>query len=691
MLDLIRRSLRRLDTRLALHEKLYWDVVMLPAITLVIVSAILGKVAYDEYSRVQEAEFRLLSAHARNADAKLGSALHKVDRLLTRLGGTPLRARGQLEVDTERLRSDVPSPGILFATDADGRIVAATESTLRGREVATEPFFTAHLEHSTRPAVATPGRDGEGAGAGRLFISRPEETLLGRMAVVFSRPRFDAEGNVAGIVGLTVDYRFFIGVLQAINPDDSESMTVIYNREGDILFRRGDPEKFFGFNMVRIATVYWPHIAAGTPESRHIGPSAINGMTRLFIVRDVGDSGISLILSRQLDEVLATWQRDVLFYVAIFVFLAAVLLPLSAMAARRKRQLLATQEFAEQLIATANVMVVGRDARGRVTIFNETAARISGYAREEVIGRDWCRLTVPADMVEQSGGMCGYRGSDDIPLTIELPMFTKAGQERIVSWNNSVIEEPWAVVSFGVDVTERWNMDAERERFVAMVSHEFRTPLATIDGAIQHLEMHAQGADESVRKRHRKIQKSVERLTVLLDDYLLQERLGRVRHGLNSGAVSPHALLTDLRTTATALSTEHIIDIEDGDAPEIVYCDGDLIRLSLRVLSDNAVKYTPPGTTIRLVCRPVPQTYGGGVEFLVRDNGPGIPEDELPHLFDKFFRGRRAAREAGTGIGLHLAHSVVASHGGTLTACNATGGGAEFRLWLPNRCPSQTP
>lgn len=685
MFDLIRPSLRRLLSLRALREKLYWDVVMLPTVALVVVGAILGKVAYDEYGRVQEAEFRLLSAHARNADAQMGAALHKVDRLLARLASTPLRAGRRLDVDAERLSTDVPAPGVLFATDATGRIVAASDSVLRGRDVANAPFFTAHLGQSAQPVVAMPGSDGENAG--RLFISRPEDTLLGRMSVVFSRPRFDAAGKAIGIVGLTVDFRFFIGVLQAINPDDSESMTVIYNREGDILFRRGDPEKFFGFNMVKVATVYWPHIEAGTPESRHIGPSAINGMTRLFVVRDVGDSGISLILSRQLDEVLAKWQRDALFYVAIFIFMAIVLLSLSVVAVRRKRQLLAAQAFAEQLIATANVMVVGRDLDGRVTIFNETAARISGYKWEEVIGRDWCRLTVPADMAEQSGGMCGYRDSSDIPLTIELPLRTKGGQERIISWNNSVIEEPWAIVSFGIDVTERWDMEVERERFVAMVSHEFRTPLATIDGASQYLEMHAQAADESVRKRHRKIQRSVERLTVLLDDYLLQERLGRVRHGLNIGPVSPHALLADLRMTATALSTEHIIDIEDGDAPAVIYCDGDLMRLSLRVLSDNAVKYTPPGTTIQLVCRTV---QAGGVEFLVRDNGPGIPDDELPHLFDKFFRGRSAARQSGTGIGLHLAHSVVASHSGTLAVCNAADGGAEFRLWLPDRHSGQT-
>lgn len=537
MFALIPRSLRVWLARHGRRKNLksrHWEIFVLPVVTLMVVGMILGKVAYDEYSRVQEAEFRLLSAHARNADAQVGAALSKLDRLLARLGDTPVLSSRRLNLAGDQLRGEVPGHGVLFATDADGRVVAASDQALLDRLVAAAPYFLAHRRQKREPDLAT--HDGVEGG---MFISRPDESLLGRMAVVFSRPRVDSAGQVLGIVGLAVDYRFFIDVLQIINPDDSESMTVIFNREGDILFRRGDPEKFFGFNMVKIATVYWPHVTSGQAETRHVGPSAINGLTRLFIVRDVGTSGLSLILSRQQDEVLAIWRRDAAYYAVIFVVIAIVVLSLSGVALRRQRQLLAAREFAEQLIATANVMVVGRDANGCVTIFNATAERISGYSRDEMLGRDWCRLTLPDGLEEQAGGMCRYHRGEDIPLTVELPLLTKAGQERIISWNNNVIETPLAVVSFGIDVTERWAMEAERERFVAMVSHEFRTPLATIDGAIQYLEMHAKAADDNVRKRHGKIQKSVERLTMLLDDYLLQERLGRISHGLNIGPVSP--------------------------------------------------------------------------------------------------------------------------------------------------------
>jgi signal transduction histidine kinase len=118
--------------------------------------------------------------------------------------------------------------------------------------------------------------------------------------------------------------------------------------------------------------------------------------------------------------------------------------------------------------------------------------------------------------------------------------------------------------------------------------------------------------------------------------------------------------------------------------PDAVLCDSDLLRLTLRTLADNAVKYTPPGSTIQLRCRHANNNGIDGVAFLVGDNGAGIDETELPQVFDKFFRGRNAALETGSGIGLHLARSVVESHGGALTARNLPTGGTEFTVWLPN-------
>lgn len=663
--------LQHLSRHVDLRQKRFWDGGIIPVTVLLIVGATLGWVAYEQYWQAQEAEFRLLEAHARNADAQVARALGKIERLLDQIADAGLKNRAfqgkAFTAVLDRYRDDVPELGTLLVTDAGGRIRAATDTALVGRDIAGEPWFAAQRGHGQRP---------------KLFMSRPDRRLLGVTAVAFTLPIVGAERRFRGIAGVTIGFRFFADILAAINPDDSASMTVIYNHDGDMLFRRADPEKFFGFNMIETSTVYYPHLNAGKPTTRHVGPSAIDGKARLFVVRDVGDTGLSLIVSRRRDEVLATWQRNVAIYALIFIFTAVVVTTLTIVAARRKRELLKGKVFTDQLIATANVMVLGLDAAGRITIFNEAAERICGYRRAEVLGRDWYELAVPPEVSPRVGEMFRkFQDGGALPHTVEYAVRNKAGQQRFVSWQNSVIEEPRAAISFGIDVTERNLLEAERERFVAMVSHEFRTPLATIDGAVQHLVMDAGSVDAATRKRYGKIQKAADRLTSLMDSYVLQERLGRGGPGLELEPVPTLSLLHDLQASSAALAADHLVTVDDGDRPETVLCDAALMRLALRVLADNAVKYTPPGSEVRLSCR---RAQDHGVEFRVRDNGPGIHDDELPRLFDKFFRGRGAMQQSGSGIGLYLARSVVASHGGSLTAHNIPGGGAEFRVWLPD-------
>jgi len=247
---------------------------------------------------------------------------------------------------------------------------------------------------------------------------------------------------------------------------------------------------------------------------------------------------------------------------------------------------------------------------------------------------------------------------------------------------------PRSIIGVSRDISARRQAQEEQKRFVAMVSHEFRTPLATIDGAVQRLQATAGAADDATQKRYTKIQKSVDRLTALLDDYLTQDRIDSAGHGLHLSLASPLALLGDAQASAKALSAEHVIDVDARDAPKQFLCDVDRLRLTLRVLADNAVKYTPPGSRIALRARGLAH---GGIEFVVADNGNGIAPHELPHVFDKFFRGQSAAQQSGSGLGLHMARAVVEMHGGTLTASNRPTGGAQFTVWLPGdaHCTSQ--
>lgn len=231
------------------------------------------------------------------------------------------------------------------------------------------------------------------------------------------------------------------------------------------------------------------------------------------------------------------------------------------------------------------------------------------------------------------------------------------------------------------DVSEAQAQEAEREkeqkRFASMLSHEFRTPLATIDGAIQRLVSTSQDADDATRKRYVKIQTAVDRLLSMIDDYLSPERMAAIGRERAADGIAPLALLQQAAATVPA---SHRVQLElDEDLPARLRCDVPGMALCLKILLDNAVKFSAPGSAITLSAKLVPE---GGVALCVRDAGPGLREDELAQLFEKGFRGTDA-QHPGAGLGLYMARAVVDVHGGSLQGHNLPEGGAVFRIWLP--------
>lgn len=658
---------------------LFSDIGAVAVAMLLIVGATLSWVAYDEYGQIQEAEYRLLEAHARNAEAQVLQALGKMERLLNRIavGSQDILKREKANSLLRRFREDLPDGGALLTTDAEGCIVGATDTAWLGHDVSGQTWFAAHREN------ATP----------RMFLSRPGPNLPGRKSVVLSVPVQGGEGQFLGTVGIVFDHRFFAGILRMINPADSASMTVIYNREGDILFRRDDPEKFFGFNMVKISTVYWPHRNAGQPTTRLIGPSAINGQSRMFVVRDAGDSGLILILSRQLDEVLAPWRNNVAINALIFVVIAAIALTLAIVATRRKREVLAGKAFADQLIETANVMVVGLDAEGRIAIFNEAAERISGYLRNEVLGRFWLDTIVSATATGDVAKLFeDFRRDGVLPHTAEYPILTKGGQERVIAWQNSVIPDPRAAISFGIDVTERNRIESDlaaakqraeeanlaKSKFLAAVSHDLRQPIhaqGLFLGALARTELSAHqrevlaGASAASRA-------SFDMLNALLDFSRIEA--GVVEPRVRAFHLQP--LLNKIEREFGPLAEAKGIEYRARETDVAVDSDPMLVELILRNLVSNAIRYTPQGGVL-VACR----RRGEEVVLEVWDTGIGIAPENQQAVFREFLQlaNPERDRQNGLGLGLAIVDGLARRLGHPLALASRPQRGSVFRLSLP--------
>jgi PAS domain S-box-containing protein len=239
--------------------------------------------------------------------------------------------------------------------------------------------------------------------------------------------------------------------------------------------------------------------------------------------------------------------------------------------------------------------------------------------------------------------------------------------------------QPTSLVGIVRDLSARREHEAGQRRFASMLNHEFRTPLSSIDGAIQRLEVTGANADQPTRERYRRISAAVDRLIGMLDEYLSPDRMTAIGARRPADSLDPRQLLQEGAQLARAAG--RTVLLQTGDLPDRLRCDPQGLRLALKVLVTNAMQYSPATSAISLSGR----RADGGLEILVRDRGEGVPPAETEQIFGKSFRGSNAGRRPGSGLGLYMARAVLEVHGGTIGVRNVVQEGAEFRIWLPLR------
>lgn len=225
----------------------------------------------------------------------------------------------------------------------------------------------------------------------------------------------------------------------------------------------------------------------------------------------------------------------------------------------------------------------------------------------------------------------------------------------------------------------RESLRRQRE-FAADASHELRTPLAVIRASVDHLERHRDEPVADVGEALVDIRAEVDHVAALVDDLLLLART-------DSGAVELEHLPLDLADVAEEsvaslgpLATERSISLVLDPAPAPVTGDRVRLRQIVTILVDNALRHSPPGATVGVRIRTEPPWASVEVE----DEGPGIRPEDLPHLFDRFWRSADAPYQ-GTGLGLAIAAWIAERHGGTIEASDRQPAGARFRVQLPLR------
>ena len=230
-------------------------------------------------------------------------------------------------------------------------------------------------------------------------------------------------------------------------------------------------------------------------------------------------------------------------------------------------------------------------------------------------------------------------------------------------------------------------IDESRRRLLADVSHELMTPLAAIRGYVETMAMRDLKLDDATRQRYLQIVgDETERMEHIIGDLL---DLARVEGGAGEWKREPVSVASLFERVQhrhdPALERKHLT-LERTIAPDVDSVTGDANRLeqAIQNLAANAVRHTPEGGRIRLTAERV----DNGVRLRVEDSGAGIPEEHLPHIFDRFYKvdvsRTGTALPSGSGLGLSIVQAIVKRHGGAIEASNSPEGGARFEVVLPN-------
>ena len=325
---------------------------------------------------------------------------------------------------------------------------------------------------------------------------------------------------------------------------------------------------------------------------------------------------------------------------------------------------------------------------GRVQLVNG-AARTMLRLRDDPEGRHYVEIVRQPDIAAQLGA--ALRGTATEGLELSLPR----EPELVIISRSAPVASPGAAGAVLVmhDITDLRRADRIRRDFVANVSHELRTPLTAVRGYVEALlDRGDQPGDEAEPTEVRRFLEIIGRHTLrmerLVRDLLRLARLDAGQEILDHTPCPVESLFEDVETElAPALDARQQI-VEHSIASDATIVMGDPAKLhdALRNLLENATNYAPESSRIIMGA----ERFGSRVRLTVADEGPGIPEADLPRIFERFYRvdksRTRATRDpGGTGLGLAIVKHLIELHGGKASVANRPEGGAVFTIELPSQ------
>ena len=375
-----------------------------------------------------------------------------------------------------------------------------------------------------------------------------------------------------------------------------------------------------------------------------------------------------------------------------------------------EKKLVTQSANASNLIEKANAIIIGVDTRGYITDWNEHCIKITGFEKDDVYGQKLVDVLLAEEERPAFDLLMLRNINHELISNYEIPVRTKSGRTSIFMLSStprtSATGEIIGIVYVGQDVTEltqyRRSLEIKVEertrelqralkkekevvemksRFVSIASHEFRTPLSSIQFSADFIKKHHQRINkEELNKKLDNIEKQAQHMTYLLDDVLTY---GKSEAGKIQLVISNIALLDFISKIIEEVGhntkNTHTIKVDFDQVPDQITTDEKLLRNVLINLLTNAIKFSPGREQVYLM-------MNGSADqllFSVHDDGIGIPGDEVEKIFEPFVRGKAVAAIQGTGLGLSIVKTAVELLKGTIQARSQVGSGTTFTVTIP--------
>ncbi|MFL2760209.1 MAG: ATP-binding protein [Dehalococcoidia bacterium] len=391
---------------------------------------------------------------------------------------------------------------------------------------------------------------------------------------------------------------------------------------------------------------------------------------RLRIIRSIDKLtvGVSLISEGYLDHRVTAISRDET------LDLSNAFNQMAATISETVHSLSSERNTLSALLDTMADGVIVTDEEGKITLLNKTAQLIFNLENSEYLDlrladviRDFEIIQMASDCVD-----IGESIQDEIEVP-EVRRYLSVTATPIGSGSGG------GVLITVHDLTNIRQLENTRKEFVSNVSHELRSPLASVKAMVGTLENGALEDKKAATDFIIRIDKDVDRMTSLVSDLLELSRLESGQEDIELEPVELRSLVED----AISMITNQVIG-----APEIsckIFENVEILGNKQKItqilinLLQNSVKFTPAEGTISVETK----SNGGFVEVSVLDSGIGIAAEHLPHLFERFYKVDKARRDGGTGLGLAIVKHIVQAHGGAVYADSVEGEGSAFHFTLP--------